>query len=201
MTQLSADKILHRAYFLFRLEPAVTWQISVLFILITEQPSTAHLDSPAHPSRGSFPGWHESFLRSPLWPQSFQAAAAPGPAGRVNLPVLIKIAPFVALCVPLSPVLGTSLCSADSEGQISGGNGGVKHYFFFLMTAQKIILSHLSHGWSLTEFSKWKGNHDGQDGIIGSVKWLCVKKKTCIISRHKSTGIIYSKWLELKDQK
>lgn len=55
-----------------------------------------------------------------------------GPAGRVNLPVLIKIAPFVALCVLLSPVLGTSLCSADSEGQNSGGNGGVKHYFLFL---------------------------------------------------------------------
>lgn len=84
----------------------VTWQISQLFILITEQPSTAHLDSPAHPSGGSFPppppAWHESFLRSPLWPQSSRATSASGPAGQVNLPALIKIASFVAFSLSLS---------------------------------------------------------------------------------------------------
>lgn len=65
---------------------------------------TAHLNSPARPSGGSFPppAWHESFLWPPLWPPSAQAGYALNPARRVNLPALIKIASFVAPFLPLS---------------------------------------------------------------------------------------------------
>ena len=84
--------------------PSVRRQTSQLFVLITEQPPTAHLNSPARSSGGSFPppAWHESFLRPPLWPPSGRAAHALNPAKRVNLPALIKIASFVGLSLPPS---------------------------------------------------------------------------------------------------
>ncbi len=110
-------------------KPSVKWQTSQLFVLITEQPPTADVNFPARPSGGSFPppAWHESFLWPPLWPPSAWAAYALSPARRVNLPALIKIASFVGLSLLLCAlvpddimVLGTSLCSAGSEGLTLG---------------------------------------------------------------------------------
>lgn len=99
-------KILHCAYFLFRF----MWQRCHMtnFSAIYPHYWTAFDCPPWFPCPSlqgllsTPPAWHESFLRSPLWPQSSRATSASGPAGRVNLPALIKIASFVAFSLSLS---------------------------------------------------------------------------------------------------
>lgn len=102
--------------------PSVRRQTSPLFVLIIEQPPTAHLNSPARPSGGLFSNpchGMTHFYERHFGPHRAQAAYALNPARRVNLPALIKIASFVA------PPLPPSSCPRWHNG---AGNVPLQHW-------------------------------------------------------------------------